>query len=178
MFDINQDICDDHGDFSAELILEYMEELQELFEASPEGQKIQKQYGLLTWAYTMMDLGFNDLEITLTEMTDEDFTEILFDLIPEMDEITANDAQFIVDELHGFWSYLYRQYKLPNAPSKLNLLNETAVDELQDVLSDENHDEMTQKLIMLGTQNGFDMTTQEGLNQFMLAYSTGKLAQK
>lgn len=76
-----------------------------------------------------------------------------------------------MDELHAFWSFLARQYNLPQASEIALKLDDEAKETLHDELSDSSNYGMAKSMFMLGRESGFDMTTEEGLNEFMSAYN-------
>jgi hypothetical protein len=155
-----------------------MEGLMEEFAASPEAQSIIEEAGGISWAATMMDLAFSYLGSSVPEMSLGDFNEVLFELIPRKVACEAEAAPAVVAELRAFWSFLRRQYGLANAQEILDTLTDEATTELSDSLSDPASFGMAKSFVMLGTKAGFDMTTQEGLDAFMLAYNSRLLAQE
>jgi hypothetical protein len=85
-------------------------------------------------------------------------------------------APEIIDELRSFWQFLQRQYQLPAAAGILPLLDHRAEQRLRDELANPANYGMAKSFFMQGMQAGFDMTTKEGTEAFMLAYNAAQLA--
>jgi hypothetical protein len=66
---------------------------------------------------------------------------------------------------------LHRQYALRPAEAIVAMLNRDAEVRLRTELSDPSNFGMAKSFFMQGQQAGFDMTTQEGMEAFMLAYN-------
>jgi hypothetical protein len=170
MFDINQDLFAD-GELDEKGKEEYSKALLALFEASPEGLMIAKKYGSLRWAFAMLDMNFNYIQDNLPDIDSDDFCEILFDLLPEKESVSADAATAIIEELRAFWSFLAREFKLSNADDILAELNQDAEEELHDLLDDPDNFGIEKSLMAMAQTAGFDMSTQEGVNAFMTAFN-------
>jgi hypothetical protein len=84
----------------------------------------------------------------------------------------------IVNELRAFWQFVRRQYGIPSADAILAVLGPSAAARLQKLLADPANYGMAKSMFMMGREAGFDMTTQEGLDAFMLAYNSQLLANR
>jgi len=173
MFDIHQDIRDEHGEQDEARTQEYIDGLMTEFAQSAEAQPIQQTSGGVTWAAMMLEYAFNYLGCTPSEMTLRDFNEVLFELFPRKVSVEADQAGTIVAELRAFWSFVARQYGLDNARKILATLDDQATDRLQKQLANPANFGMAKSFFMLGSQAGFDMTTQEGITAFQIAYNAG-----
>ncbi len=177
MFNIHQSISDRSGEIDERRAHKYIDALMEEFAASAEAAPIIEEYGGVSWAATMMDFAVNYLGVTVPEMSLGDFHEILFELFPRKVSTEADSAESIVAELRAFWSFVHRQYGLSNAKKILDTLTNDATRRLREALSNPANFGMAKSLFMLGSQSGFDMTTQEGLDQFQRAYNSSLLNQ-
>ena len=172
MFDIHQPLCDDDGEITAERVEEYINGLLEEFAASAEAKPVFEEYGDPGFAGMMLQYAIDYLGKTLPEMTLAHFNEVVFGLFPKKVSTEPESAPVIVAELRAFWSFLQRQYGLPNAGPILASLTNSATRRLERELANPDNYGMAKSMFMLGLQAGFDMTTQEGINAFMAAYNS------
>jgi len=176
MFDIHQSIFDRRsGELDERYVEKYVDGLMEEFAASPEAQPIIEQFGDVEWVGNMLDFAFQYVGVEVPKMSVRDFDEILFDLFPRKISVEPESADAIVAELRAFWSFVHRQYGLANAQKIQARLTGDAVPRLKKLLSDPANFGMAKSFFMLGSKAGFDMTTQEGLDAFLLAYNSGLL---
>jgi hypothetical protein len=175
MFDIHQSIFDeDCGDIDDARLEDYVDGLMRAFDKSPEARAVIEKHGL-GWAARLMEYSFRHLGVSVPEMSLADFKEVVFDIFPRKISTEPESAADIVAELTAFWRFLQREYALPNAPQMLEALSGDAERELYDTLSDPANFGMAKSFVMMGQRAGFDMTTQEGTQQFMLAYNASLL---
>src|SRR5207237_84938 len=113
VFDIHQSIGRD-GEIDERRVGKYIDGLMEEFAASPEAQPIIEQYGGVSWAAMMMDYAFNYIGTSVPKMALRDFNEVVFDLFPRKVSTEPDSAPQVIAELRAFWSFLHRQYGLPN----------------------------------------------------------------
>lgn len=170
-FDIHQPVFTEDGDRDEELLSAYMEELCGRFEDSPEGQQLLESESELGWASTMMDLSVNHLGETPPNMSVGSVDEVVFDLIPRKVTVEANRAAEIITELRAFWRFLQREFQLSNATAILEELGPKAEGKLQKLLSNPANFGMAKSFMSQGIAAGFDMNSQAGITEFMLAYN-------
>jgi hypothetical protein len=179
VFDIHQPIHDERGAEVDEARVEkYIDGLMEAFSASPEAESVIQEYDGIGWAATMMNYAFSYLGIPIPEMTVPDFNEVVFELIPRKVSTEAEVAPHIIAELRAFWGFVHRQYGSANAKKILDSLTPDAANRLKEALSNPANFGMAKSFFMMGTEAGYDMTTQEGLDAFMLAYNSSLLAER
>jgi hypothetical protein len=177
-FDIHRSICDKHGENDPGKIESYIDELMEIFTESPEAQPIIETAGRVGWAATMMQYSLDYLGTTPPEMSLSDFDEVVFELFPRKVSVETERAPEIVAELRAFWQFLHRHHALPTADRILESLDDDAVVRLREALGNPSNWGMAKSFVMKGTEAGFDMTTQRGCEEFMLAYNSMLLEQR
>jgi hypothetical protein len=170
-FDIQQDIFDKNGELIEDAVEEYQDQLVELFQKSPEGQGLINEGLYIKWLYTMMDYSINYLGVTPARMSASDFREILFDIFPAKVTTTPEAAPEIIPELRAFWKFLQREFHLTNATECLKVLDDKAEQKLRKELANPANYGMAKSMMMMGLERGFDLTTQEGVNEWMLTYN-------
>jgi hypothetical protein len=171
MYDIHQSIVDEHGELDEVRAEEYADGIMAEFAGSPEGQTIEKEYGSIGWAATMIDFAVDHLGHAPAQMTLADFNEVLFDLFPRKVSAEAERAGQIFSELRAFWSFVYRQYRLDNARQILASLDDRTATRFEKEFANPASFGMAKSFVMLGTKAGFDMTSPEGLAAFQAAYN-------
>jgi hypothetical protein len=175
-FDIYQKIVNQDGEPIEKKAGAYRQQLFELFVESPEGQALIDEGIQPGWADMMMDYGINYLGVTPAQMTPDSLREVVFDLFPQKVSAEADEAPEIIHELQAFWKFLQREFQLKNAEACLRVLDDKAVRTLHKEMSNPANFGMAKSLIMMGKARGFDMTTEEGLNEWVNTYNT-ELAQ-
>ena len=171
MFNINQSICDKHGEFDERLAHRYTEDLLEAFGTSAEYKVFLEAVDERGYVAIFLDYAFSYIGVPVPEMSEHDFNEILFGLFPRKVSTEPESATAIVAELRAFFTFLHREYGLANAKRFVTLLSSDAERRLRDALSDPSNYGMAKSIFMHGAQSGFDMTTQEGMEEFMLEYN-------
>ena len=171
-FDIYQKVLDRDGLPHEKKARPYLDQLMELFVQSPEGQKLLSEGIEPGWASIMMDFGMNYLSVTPPQMSPDDLREILFDLVPRKVSTSADDAEEIIHQLQAFWSFLQREFHLENATACLKVLDDQAIRELKKKLSNPANFGIAKSFVMMGMERGFDLSSEEGINQWMATYNT------
>jgi hypothetical protein len=171
-FNIYQDIFKG----SEEEAQNYQDQLLALFNASPEAQLLEDEGIYENWTSMLLGYEIDYLGLTPPQMTKASLRELLFDLIVRKVSAPAEDAPKIIRETQLFWTFLKREFHLKNAAACLEVLNEEAVLKLQRRMSDPDNFDMAKSMVMEGMRRGFDMTTEEGLNQWMNTYNAELLS--
>src|SRR5579859_4914174 len=172
-FDIHQPVFDkESGDYLEDVAIRYREELEALFDASAEG-KILKDEGIEPgWIDVMIDLGINYMQVTPAQISAPHLRTILFQIIPRKISADADDIPEAIHELQLFWTFLQREFHLENAASCLKLLSaKGTIPLMQQEMDNPANFGMAKALITMGMQRGFDMTTQEGINEWIATYN-------
>src|SRR3989440_8059297 len=170
-FNIHQQIFDRDGMPLEKKARQYQDDLMELFEQSPEGQALRNEGIEAGWASMMMDFGIHYLSVTPPQMSPDHMREILFDLFPRKVSASADEAPEIIRELQAFWNFLQREFQLENAAACLGILNDRAARELQRKMSDPATFGIAKSFVMMGMERGFDLSTEEGINEWMATYN-------
>ncbi len=173
MFDIHQQMFDDDGgEMDERKVEKYIDGLVEEFAASPEAQPLIAANAPTGWVAMMVEYGVSYCGSTPATMSRSDFEEVLFDLFPRKVSTEAESAPAIVNELKAFWLFAQRQYGLKNAKPILAALDAGATEKLRGKLANPSNYGMAKSMFMLGAKSGFNMTSEEGLAQFMVAYNS------
>jgi hypothetical protein len=169
MFDIRQPLGSDGG--YDEVRHAYTKGLREAFAESPEGKALIEKQGDTCWAECMLRFFFSHIGGHPAEMPVRDHDEAVFELIPRKVSTKADAAPEIIQELRAFWSFIDREYQLPNARRILETLGDDAVVRLKGALADVRNWGMAKAVVMSGTEAGYDMTTREGIETWMIEYN-------
>lgn len=170
-FDIRQPVLDRDGMPVEKKASQYIDQLMELFVQSPEGQALWNEGIEPGWAAMMMEYGINYLTIIPPQMTPDNLREILFDIFPRKVSTTADQAEPIIHELQEFWTFLQREFHLANAAACLKVLDEKAARQLKKELSNPANFGIAKSFVMMGQERGFDMGSEEGINEWMETYN-------
>jgi hypothetical protein len=172
-FAIDQPVFDPKsGEYLEEVALHYREDLEALFEASVEGKMLEQEGILPGWVDSLLDLGIGYLEVTPAQMSAADVRTILFELIPRKISAPADEVPAALRELELFWTFLQREFHLPNAAACLKVLREkgTAL-RMRAAMTNPANFGIAKSFVMLGMQRGFDMTSEAGINEWMATYN-------
>jgi len=170
-FDIYQKVFDRDGMLLDKKASQYQDQLMQLFEQSPEGRALRDEGVGGGWANMLIDFGMQYLSVTPPQMTPRHLREILFELFPRKVSAPADEAPEIIRELQAFWQFLQREFQLENAAACLGILNDRAARELQRKMSDPATFGIAKSFVMMGMERGFDLSTEEGINEWMATYN-------
>jgi hypothetical protein len=104
-------------------------------------------------------------------MTKGDVQIVMEHLLPR--KITLRDredAKDTIPELVAFWNFLKREYNLHHAGAIVTYLA-SIESKFADWMFDPARGGIAKNFVISGIQAGFDMTTEEGLNAFQIAYN-------
>ncbi len=157
----------------AEPVLEdYQDEIIELFANSTEGQNyLETHSDMGGWIGHLIYYGYSYEGFTLPQMTEDDVALVLEELLPrKISLFEPEDADDAIPELIAFWQFLKREYQLSDADDILEYLHDIEP-KFRDIMNDSSKFGMAKSFFMMGQKAGFDMTTQEGLEEFSLHYN-------
>ncbi len=175
-FNIRQKIFDRDGMLLEKVAEQYKEQLSKSFFESPEGQALLDEGIEPGWSDMVVDLGMNYLRVTPATMSPDNLQEILFNLFPRKVSAEEDEAPDIIRELQYFWKFLQREFHLENAAACLKILDDEAANELKEEMSNPANFGIAKSFFMMGKDQGFDMSTEEGLQSWMETYNAGLAA--
>jgi len=170
-FNIHQSIVDADGMPVERKARRYQKQLLELFEQSPEGQALRDEGGEPDQVSIMVDFGINYLGLTPPQLSPADLQEILFNLYPRKLSAPAEAAAEMIQELRYFWQFLQREFQLENAAACLKVLDDKAVRKLEKELGNPANYGIAKSFVMMGMERGFDVFSEEGINEWMETYN-------
>ncbi len=166
------------GEPDEEALQEYYENAIEQFAASDEGKEVVERFGSVGWVVTFLEYAASYLGETVDTMTSREADEVVFDIIPRKVSTEAESAEEIIFELRKFWEFVDRVHNLPAAKEIGKLFENKAVRKLHSELSNPANFGMAKSMFMSGKRVGFDMTTQEGMDGFMMFHNTNLMQQR
>jgi hypothetical protein len=176
-FDIHQSVLSKDGELDEEKAHRYKEELIRLFEQSPEAESfVEAEDSRVFWVDPLVEFGLSYLGVTPPQMTPRDLNELLFELFPRKVSTLDFDAAETIRELRAFWNFLKRDFSLPNADACLKALDEKAASKFDKAMNNPANFGPAKSIFMMGAARGFDMTTEEGINQWMQTYQAEMIA--
>lgn len=154
------------------LLEDYIHGLMDAFVESQVGQvHVEKYPEGGGWIGTFIEMGFNYLDKTPSQMTLRDAQTLMQQILPRklvlMDATEADDA---IPELMAFWEFLQNDYKLRSAGAIRKYLR-SIKSEFRHWMGDESRGGFVKQFAMQGMAAGFDMTTQEGIEAFQDIYN-------
>jgi hypothetical protein len=157
----------------------FQETLLERFAQSPEGQAhCQAESDMGFWAAQLMYYGYQYEGRSVPQMRVGDVQTVVTELFPRKISLRSpEEADDTIPELVAFWTYLKREFKLPQADAVLEFLHEVEPD-FPDLMNDSSNFGMAKSIVSMGQAAGFDMTTQAGMDAFMAAFNAGQLARQ
>src|SRR5258706_3445819 len=171
-FDINSKVFNQHGELIEKKSTQYRDHMLHLFEESPEFQALLDEGIEPGWTSMLLDFGIDYLGLTPPQMTPASLREILFEIFPRKVTADANEAPAVIRELQAFWQFLQREFQLENAAACLKVLNDRAARRLKEEMNNPANFGMAKSLMMMGLERGFDMTTEEGINEWVNTYNS------
>ncbi|MBN1588827.1 MAG: SEC-C domain-containing protein [Pirellulales bacterium] len=157
----------------------YYEQAYKTFSKSAEAQRVVDRHGDLGWSGMLLEFGINYLGEIVDDMTLESVREFVLGHVPRKVSTEPDAAASIVCELALFWEYLDRVHGLPEAKLIAEWLKtDSLVAQLEAKLSNSSNFGMAKSMFMLGKNAGYDMTSEEGLVEFMTAYNRSLTSDK
>ena len=177
-FDIHQlDDLEDRDDAAMEA---FLDELLELFCESPEGQAYQQIVpDMGFWVGRLIDYGYIYCGATLPQMDVDDVEELLSDIFPRKITIGSPDETAdALPELLAFWTYVQREYQLPQAESILRYLRDLSPATFHAWMMDPTRFGMAKSFMMGGRTAGFDMRDPHEHAAYANLYNATAMAQE
>jgi hypothetical protein len=171
MFDIHQSIAVD-GERDEKRQAALFDALLPAFAASAQGKACRSTATRLgSWAELFLVYYFDYLGCTVSDISVSDVREVVFELIPRKVSTEPESAPEIIEELRAFWQFLGAEYRLPQAAAIVAALGDDAVLKLRHRLADPRNFGMAKSFFAAGRAAGFDMNTEEGLQEFTAVYN-------
>lgn len=171
-FDIYQNVFNRNGSPSERKSQKYQNDLMRLFAPSPEGQTLTNEGIDGGRTFTFLDFGINYLGMTPPQMSADSLRTILFQLFPQKFTTTLEDSPNMIRELQQFWQFLKREFNLKNADACLKVLNDKAtVKRYEKEMRNSANYGIAKSFAMMGLERGFDLSTQEGVDEWMQIYN-------
>jgi hypothetical protein len=106
-------------------------------------------------------------------MTDLQFGNVVFDTVPAKVMVEPGEARSMILQARAFCRYLRREHGLENAGDCLAIVEgDDAIDALQAALANPGNWGMAKSMMMEGKARGFDVSSKEGIEQWMSAYNS------
>jgi len=166
-FDIRASLFNPDGECDEQAFEAYVDTLLAQFERSPEAQGLDDP----SWLSIVLALGRGYCARTAWELTPGDLDEILFELFPRKVSCSPSEAPVVLAEVRAFLRYLDRAYAKPDAGACLAFLDADSESRLAAYLGDSSHYGLAKSFLMGGEEAGFDMTTEQGINTWMLEHN-------
>ena len=150
---------------------EFVEELVLEFVESPEGKAYLKAHPEMeeyvgSWIDNLLYFGYAYQSVTLPQMTKDSVEVIVTQIFPnKVSLLDPEEANTTIPELTAFWQFLKREYKHPHAHKILKLLKQVQP-KFKEIMNDPRNFGIAKSFFMAGVKEGFDMTTEEGLQEF------------
>ena len=151
----------------------YLDEFQQLFSSSPEGQQhFQKYSEVGNWTATFLDFAFRYLGHSFPTLKVAHVEEIITDIIPRKMSLRTREETFdAIPEWIALWTFLKREFQLKNAGPILDYLKTFPPEKFTRFMFDASKAGMAKSFFMQGQAAGYDMTDTAQLNEFMLSYN-------
>lgn len=171
-FDIHQDLFA-NDDYPEDAVEAYRDELVDRFYASPEGQALFEEVERGGFAGLLIDYGMSYHQVTPATMSPGIFELVLFSLFPRKVSMPPEEAPEAIAELSAFCRFLAREYGLDNARECLEVLGDGAETRLARELANPANFGMAKAFFSEGQARGFDLSNEEGLQQWVRAANAG-----
>ena len=177
-FDIHASPLDGDGVPLMEPAHRYVDGLMSTFVSSPEAQPLATTETFPDWAPMLVEFGFNYLGVTPATMQAADVEEIVFELFPAKITCNGDEAPYVVSELIAFFTFLGREYGLPQADTCLDVLSGPAIEDLRSAFNEPSRFGLAKQFATAGQQAGFDMANPEQADTFALLHNLAAQADR
>lgn len=163
-------------DQAIETLEEFVEDLVSEFVTSNEGKAYLKAYPEMedyvgSWIDHLLYFGYAYESVTLPNMTVGNIDVIVTKIFPnKISLLDPEEAKTTIPELIAFWQYLKREYQHPQAHKIIKLLKQIQTN-FKNLMNDSRNFGIAKSFMMEGIAEGFDMTTQEGIEEFQQQYN-------
>jgi hypothetical protein len=174
-FDFRRKLADEAGEIDEQAASRYVEELARLFVESPEGAALEER-GLEPGRYLEMflDYALRYVGADPAEMDPSDVREAL-DLVAQKVTGKPEDLDQVIPELEAFCDFATRAFGLARAATWKREIQDQAGN-FRRAVRDPGHWGMAKSMMMEGLARGYDFSTEEGINRWMLTLQMEQLA--
>ncbi len=161
------------GEIREDAVEKYLETACSAFAQSEESRQVLNDGAEPHYVRQFLEFGVHYLGVSTETMTIADATELLRTVFPRKVSIDASKCDNVIRELVAFWKFCDRVYQLESASAIASEIA-TLADRFRQAMSDPANFGMAKSFFTQGQQAGFDMTTQEGMSEFALAYNASR----
>lgn len=175
-FRFHQQLVDEDGETNEGAASRYVEQLALLFAESPEGAALRAQ-GIEPGGYLEMflDYALRYVGTNPAEMDASDVRETL-DVFAEKVTGKPEDLDQVIPELEAYCDFVQRAFGLARAATWKREIQRQAGSFRRNV-RDPRRWGMAKSMMMEGMARGFDLSTEQGINQWMQTLQAERLAQ-
>lgn len=155
---------------------EFVADLVSEFVTSTEGKAYLKAHPEMSesvgsWIDHLLYFGYAYELVTLPNMTVSNIDLIITKIFPnKISLLDPEEANTIIPELSAFWQFLKREYQHPQAHKIIKLLKQIQP-KFKNLMNDSSNFGIAKSFMMSGIEEGFDMSTQEGIEKFQQQYN-------
>ncbi|MEO0985664.1 MAG: hypothetical protein AAFY20_08960 [Cyanobacteria bacterium J06639_14] len=154
------------------LLDDYINDALQAFVQSKAGQahiKLHPQGG--NWIGTFIEMAYLYGEYILPKMTKGNAQEVMEYILPrKLTLVNPQNVEGAIDELVAFWTFLDEVYRFRSAKAIAKYLR-SIEDQFPQWMFDPNRGGIAKQFLMEGTEAGFDMTTEAGIQAFQAEYN-------
>ncbi len=170
-FDVYAELIDDDGCPIDDAVDVYIDGIVERFEQSPEGRRCLDA-GMDLWLLSpLVNYGLQYHEVTPATMEPGDLEFLLLSTFPRKVMVDATEAREIVAVARAFFQWLDREYQVVSAADCAAPLTPELARRLEEALKDPATFGMAKSLMTTGRDLGYDLETEEGLQEWVGAYN-------
>ncbi len=164
------------GEIQEEAAQEYLSNAMDAFRDSAEGQQLHSQGQRLGYVYNFLDCGLNYMHVTVDLMTVADALEILLELFPRKLSMDVKNCRSVINELCAFWHFVDRVHQLESA-KEIETTIRSMLSTFRRKMSDTESFGMAKSIVMSAMAEGFDVSSQEDMQNFISLFNTRLLEQ-
>lgn len=153
----------------------WLKELTALFLASPEAQSVPEDQREPLWLHSVWQYAASLFQVPLSQLDPDQLEEILLETFPSKVSTEASEAFKVTAQLQAFFRFAARAFGASEVQPLLELLTPELTEEMHQRMADPSYYGMAKSLVMQAIEAGYDVSTQEGMEQAMAAYNLSML---
>jgi hypothetical protein len=162
-------------EFDDQAVENYLNEACRAFSVSPEGKQVLGEDIPASNVHLFLDLAIHYCVVTVDTMTIADAKEVLLEIFPRKVSMDAEHCEEVITELAAFWRFVDRVHGLDHTNEIAKTVTALS-NRFREAMTDRSNFGMAKSMFMIGDEAGFDMTTQEGLDELIGTYNGSLLA--